>query len=114
MQQRTHIAPPICHLIKYSAVLLNLLFQHKLSPKRLIKTTGGSIRLLDPDEQGVQTLFHQTLYYADRQEATDASTMVRWEQIEEIDLPGIEGMVRAFWPSHCRTDDIASIILCDV
>ena len=45
MQQRAHIAPPICHLVKHSAALLNLFFQHELSAKRFIETTGGSIRL---------------------------------------------------------------------
>src|SRR6266480_2080708 len=40
--------------------------------------------------------------------------MVRREQIEEIDLPGIEGMVGALWSSHRCTDEEALIIFCDI
>jgi hypothetical protein len=54
---------------------------------------------------------NQVLYHTDRQLVPDTLTLVIWEQIEEIDLPSIEGMARAFWSSRRHPNEKTLIIL---
>ncbi len=61
VQQLAHLSPPVRHLVKHYPLLVNLLFQHELSPKGFIKTVGSNIRFQDPNEQRMHAQLDESL-----------------------------------------------------